>query len=50
MVVVDDLVAHIDRRAELLERSLNDLDGTVDPCAEAARLGHHNLREGFLHG
>ena len=35
--VVDDLVADIDRRAEPLERQLDDLDGAVDAGAEAAR-------------
>ena len=44
--VVDDLVAHVDRRTELRERALDDLDRTVDAGTEAARLGeddiHHN--------
>ena len=40
--VVDDLVAHIDRRAEFLERQLDDLDGAVDPGAKAARRAHHD--------
>ena len=35
--IVDDLVPHIDRRAESLDRQLNDLDGTVDARAKAAR-------------
>jgi hypothetical protein len=37
MPVMDDLVAHIDRRAPLPDRLLNDLDGPVDTSAEAAR-------------
>jgi len=37
MAVVDNLVAHIDRRAPLPDRLLNDLDGPVDPGAEAPR-------------
>ncbi len=35
--VMDDLVAHIDRRAIFGERQLDDLDGTVDAGAKAAR-------------
>ena len=35
--VVDDLVAHIDRRAIFLERQLDDADGPLDARAEAAR-------------
>ena len=38
--VVDDLVAHIDRRAEPLERALDDLDRPVDTSAKAARRGN----------
>ena len=38
-LVVDDLVADIDRRAVALERQLDDPDGAVDPGAEAARRG-----------
>ena len=36
--VVHDLVAHVDRRAELLDGPLDDLDRAVDAGAEAARL------------
>jgi hypothetical protein len=36
---VDDFVAHVDGRAELLQGTLDDLDRTVDAGAEAARLG-----------
>jgi hypothetical protein len=39
IAVVDDLVAHIDRRAVAFERALDDLDRAVDPGAEAARRG-----------
>ena len=51
-LVVDDLVADIDRRAVALERQLDDADGAVDAGAEAARrrdqqgeggLGGHRL-------
>ena len=56
IAVVDDLVAHIDRRPELLQRQFDDLDRPVDAGAEAARrakqdierrLGH---RRGSSHG
>jgi hypothetical protein len=39
MTIVDDLVAHIDRRAVALERPLDDLDGAVDTGAKTARRG-----------
>ena len=39
MAVMDDFMAHIDWRAILCERELDDLDGTIDPGAEAARRG-----------
>jgi hypothetical protein len=35
---VDDLVAYIDRRAILLERTLDDLDRPNDARAKSARL------------
>ena len=38
-LVVHDFVAHVDRRAELRERLLDDGDGAVDAGAEAARIG-----------
>ena len=37
--VVHDLVAHVDRRAELVQGALDDLDRAVDAGAETARLG-----------
>ena len=43
MLVVHDLVAHIDRRAEFLQRPLDDLDGAHDAGAEAARLGEDHF-------
>ena len=43
VAVVDDLVAHIDRRAEPLERQLDDLDGAVDAGAEAARRAQQDV-------
>ena len=44
--VVDDLVADIDRRAEPLERELDDLDRAVDAGAKAARRGDQDLEGG----
>jgi hypothetical protein len=44
--VVDDFVAHVDRRAKLLQGALDDLDGAVDAGAETARLGQ---QEFFAH-
>ena len=38
-----DLVAHVDRRAELRERALDDLDRAIDAGAEAARLGEQDV-------
>ena len=43
MAVVHDLVAHIDGRAELLQRQLDDLDRPVDAGAEAARGRQQDL-------
>ncbi len=40
--VVDDLLAHVDRRAVVLEGVLDRLDGAVDACAVAARLGEQH--------
>ena len=37
--VVDDLVAHVDRRAVAGEAQLDDLDGAVDARAETAGIG-----------
>src|SRR5690606_16989557 len=43
VAVVDDLVADVDGRPEALETLLHDLDGAVDPGAEAARTGEQDL-------
>ncbi len=43
MLVVDDLMAHIDGLAILIERLLHDIDGAHDPGTEAARLGKNDL-------
>src|SRR5207244_6589428 len=37
MVVVDDLVPHVDRRTVLVEQPLDDLDRPVDTGAERTR-------------
>jgi len=42
-LVVNDLVAHVDRRAVFLERPLDDLDRPHDARAEAARLRQNDL-------
>src|SRR5687767_11989334 len=41
--IMHDLVAHIDRRPEKLERTLNDLDGAVDTRAKPSGIGKKNL-------
>ena len=50
MLVVHDLVAHIDRLAILIERLFHDIDGAHDSGTEAARLGKNNshVRSLFL--
>ena len=42
VVVVDDVVADVDRRAVLLEQPLDDLDRAVDAGAERARRGEQD--------
>ena len=42
MAIVDDLVADIDRRAEFLERPLDDVDRPHDAGAETSGLSHKN--------
>ena len=42
VVVVDDVVAHVDRRAVLGEQPLDDLDRAVDACAEGTRRGQED--------
>jgi hypothetical protein len=39
---VHDLLADVDRRAVLLERLLDGLDGPVDACAVPARRGQQD--------
>ena len=45
MLVVHDLVAHIDRRAVFLQGALDDLDGADDARAKTARLSEYNLHQ-----
>ena len=45
VLVVHDLVTHIDRRAEFLQRPFDDLDGAHHAGAEAARLGEYHFHQ-----
>ena len=47
IAVVDDLVADIDRRADRLQRQLDDLDGAHHAGAEAARRAEQDLEGRF---
>ena len=42
MAVMDDLMAHIDGLAKLIERLFDDVDGAHHPGTEAARLGKND--------
>ena len=44
-LVVDDLVADVDRRAELRKRLLDDRDRAVDTGAKAAWIGEHDVHQ-----
>jgi hypothetical protein len=44
-LVVHDLVAHVYRRAILLEGALDDLDRAIDAGTETAGLGENDLHE-----
>ena len=43
MAVVDDLVAHVDRRTVFLQRALDDLDRAHDAGAKTSGLGENDL-------
>src|SRR5215469_4301517 len=45
VLVVHDLVAHIDRRAEFLQRPLDDFDGAHDAGAKTTRLGQYHFHQ-----
>ena len=49
VLVVDDLLAHVDRRAVQLERALDGLHRAVDAGAVAARRGEQELLGGGRH-
>ncbi len=49
MLVVDDLLAHVDGRAVQVEGALDGLDGAVDAGAVAARGGEQELFGGGRH-
>ena len=49
VLVVDDLVADVDRRAEPLQRALDDLDRPLHARAETPRLGEHHPQRGLAH-
>ena len=42
-LVVHDFVPHVNGRAELLQRQLDDRDRAVDAGAEAARIGENDV-------
>ena len=44
-LVVHDLVAHVDRRAEQLDRALDDVDRAVDAGAEAPRVREQDFHQ-----
>src|SRR5438093_3195134 len=48
MLVVDDLVAHVHRRIEHSQRSVDHIDGTLYAGAEPARLGEDNPHSAYL--
>src|SRR4029079_18977236 len=50
IAVVHDFMAHIDRRAERLERALDDLDRAVDAGTESARIGEQDVHTGVMGG
>jgi hypothetical protein len=43
-----DLVAHLDRRAILHQRALDELDRAHHACAKAARLGQKHFDRTFV--
>jgi hypothetical protein len=49
VLVVDDLVADVDRRAEPRQRTLDDLDCPLHARAKAPRLGKHDPQRGLGH-
>ena len=43
VAVVNDLMAHIDRRAEKLDRALDDVDSAIDTRTEATGIGEKDF-------
>ena len=43
-LVMNDLVTHVDRRAEPLEREFDDIDRSDNPSAESSRLGEEDFQ------
>jgi len=43
--VVDNLMANVDRRSELFERTLHNLDGPDNPGTESPRLCQYDFHE-----
>ncbi len=48
MPIMNNLVAHVDRRAMLDQRPLDDIDGSNDSRAKSPRLGKNNLHSLLL--
>src|SRR5690606_29853036 len=42
-LVVHHFMAHVDRRTEHFQRAVDDLDGAIDACAEAAGVGEFDM-------
>jgi hypothetical protein len=50
VLVVNDLVADVDRRTKALQRTLHDPDRPLHARAEPPRLGEHDTQCGRIHG
>src|SRR5690606_31725620 len=48
VAVVDHFVAHVDRRAQAIEGTLDDLDRAVDAGTEAAGVGEDDVHGGIV--
>ena len=46
--VVNDFMAHVDRRAERFQRTLDDLDGAIDSGTEPARIGEQDIHGSII--
>ena len=45
MVVMNNFMAYVDRRPELIESTFDDLDCTIDTGTKSARLRQHDLHQ-----